>query len=71
MRKWQKITKEMKISEVMQKYPKSSLVFIDYGLHCIGCPMAKGDEAETIEQAAILHRIELGNFLDDLNKAIK
>jgi len=65
MGKTLKITKEMTIGEVIQKYPKTTFVFIDYGLHCIGCPMA---EPETIEEAAKLHRVELKKFLKDLNK---
>jgi len=60
-----KITEKMTIWEVIQKYPKTTFVFIDYGLHCIGCPMA---EPETIEEAAKLHRVELKKFLKDLNK---
>ena len=63
-----KITKEMTIGEVMKKYPKTAFVFIDYGLHCVGCPMA---EPETIEEAAKLHRIDLKKFLKDLNKMTK
>jgi len=63
-----KITKEMAIGEVVQKYPKTTLVFINYGLHCIGCPAALG---ETIEELSNLHNIDLNKFLEDLNKAIK
>jgi len=63
-----KITEEMTIGEVIRKYPKSVFVFIDYGLHCVGCPIAQG---ETIEQAAKVHRIDLEKFLEDLNKAIQ
>jgi len=63
-----KITKEMTIGEVIKKYPKTVFVFIDYGLHCVGCPMA---QPETIEEAAKLHRIDLKKFLKDLNKTIK
>lgn len=62
----QEITKEMSISEVAMKYPKTAFVFMDYGLHCIGCPMAP---SETIEEAAKLHRIDLKKILEDLNKA--
>jgi hybrid cluster-associated redox disulfide protein len=62
------ITKEMKISEVIQKYPKTAFVFLDYGLHCFSCPMAN---PETIEEAAKLHRLDLDKFLDDLNKTAK
>ena len=63
-----KISKEMTIGEVLQKYPKSAFVFLDYGLHCVGCPMAN---PETIKEAANLHGINLKKFLEDLNKVAK
>lgn len=63
-----KITKEMTIGEVIRKYPKTVFLFIDYGLHCVGCPIAQD---ETIEQAAKVHRIDLEKFLKDLNEIIK
>ena len=65
MKKSLKITKEMTIGEVVQKYPKTTFVFIDYGLHCIGCPSAL---AETVETATKVHHIDLKKFLRDLNK---
>jgi len=68
MEKTKKITEEMTIGEVIKKYPRTVFVFIDYGLHCVGCPMAA---PETIKEAAKLHRIDLKKFLRDLNKAIK
>jgi hybrid cluster-associated redox disulfide protein len=61
------ITKEMTISEVAQKYPKTTFVFLDYGLYCVGCPVAPD---ETIEEAAKVHQLDLTKFLKDLNKAI-
>lgn len=63
-----KIIKEMTIGEVIQKYPKTAFVFLDYNLHCVGCPMAA---PETIEEAAMLHGINLKKFLEDLNKITK
>ena len=63
-----KITKEMTIGEVIRKYPKTVFLFIDYGLHCVGCPISQD---ETIEQAAKAHRLNLEKFLKDLNKDIK
>lgn len=71
MKKTASITKKMKIGEVIKNYPKTVFVFIDYGLHCVGCPMAGGENPETIEEAAKLHRIDLKKFLKDLNKVIK
>lgn len=50
------ITKEMTVGEVIKKYPRTAFLFIDYELHCVGCPIAQG---ETIEQAAKAHRLDL------------
>ena len=61
-----KITKEMTITEVIQKYPKALSTLLDYGMHCLGCPMA---EPETIEEAVKAHNIDLKKFLEDINKA--
>ena len=63
-----KITKEMTIGEVIKKYPRAIFVFMDYGLHCIGCPMA---QSESIEGASKLHQIDLDKLLEDLNKLAK
>jgi len=60
-----RIIKEMTIREVIKKYPKTIFVFMDYGLHCVGCPMAQG---ESIEAAVKLHQIDLEKLLKDLNK---
>lgn len=68
MKKDQGITKEMTLAEAAKKYPKNAFVFMDYGLHCIGCPAAP---SETIEEAAKLHRIDLDKLLNDLNKTAK
>ncbi len=66
MEKTSKITKEMTINEAVQKHPKTALVFMDYGLHCVGCPMAP---SETLEEAAKGHELDLDKLLADLNKA--
>ncbi len=60
------ITKEMLIDQVIKKYPKTILVFMEYGLHCVGCFASMG---ETIEEAAVLHHLELDKLLDSLNKS--
>jgi len=62
------ITKEMTIGKVLEDYPKSIFVFMDYGVHCVGCAFAQND---TIEGAAKIHRLDLKKLLKDLNKKIK
>ena len=65
MAKKPKITKDMTISQVIKKYPKAVFVFMDWGLHCVGCPAAQDD---TVEGAAKIHLLDLKKLLADLNK---
>jgi hybrid cluster-associated redox disulfide protein len=68
MKRTAKITENMKIEEVIKNFPAAAPVFLKYGLHCLGCPMAT---PETIKEAAELHRIEIKKFIRELNKATK
>ncbi len=61
------IKKEMKIGDVIMKYPQTIEVFIEYNLGCANCPMA---EPESIEEAAEVHDLNVEEFLLDLNRAI-
>jgi len=62
-----KITKDMKIAEVVQKYPKTGEVLFKMGMGCVGCPMAR---AETIEQGAAMHGMDPENLVKKLNEII-
>ena len=59
---------EMTIAATIKKHPKTAFVFLEYGLHCPGCPMS---QPETIKEATKLHGLDLKKFLYDLNKAAK
>ncbi len=61
-----KITKKMTISEVIEKYPDTSSVFLKLGLYCFSCPAAK---EETIEEMAKVYKLGLKELLENLNKA--
>ncbi len=62
------ITKNTLLSEAMQRFPETIEVFVQYGLHCVGCGVAP---FETVEIAAATHGIkDLGKLLEDLNKAV-
>lgn len=63
-----KITKDMKIREVIDDYPETIKVFQDFNFHCIGCMAAS---FETIEQGVNVHGIDLEKFLNALNKSIE
>lgn len=68
MKKEPSIKKEMKITEIVEKYPQTLSLLLDYGMHCIGCPIAQD---ETLEEAAKAHNIDSEKLLEDLNKATK
>ncbi len=59
------ITKDMTISEVLQKDMDSAMVFFEAGMHCVGCPSAAG---ETIEEASEVHGLNAQELVDKLNK---
>lgn len=64
----QKITKQMKIEEVIRKYPQTAEIFAKHGFHCIGCVAAS---FENIEQGANAHGIDVDELIEDLNKTIE
>lgn len=58
------ITKDMTIQEVVEKNPETIRVFLEHGLHCIGCAVAR---FENIEQGAMAHGIDVDALMRDLN----
>ncbi len=59
------ITKENSIMEVVQKYPDTARVFMEFGMGCLGCAIA---QFETIEQGAMAHGMDIGRLMEALNK---
>ena len=62
-----KITKEMGIMDIVNKYPQVVPVFQSYGMGCIGCMAAR---FETLEEGASAHGINVDELVDDLNENI-
>lgn len=58
------ITKDMTIYEVLQINPEIAPVFFEFGMHCLGCPISRG---ETVEQAAAAHGVDVNEMLAKLN----
>lgn len=59
------ITKDTLISQALKIKPESAQVLMGYGMGCLGCPSS---QMETLEQAAMIHGIDLQSLLKDLNK---
>ncbi|TFG09576.1 DUF1858 domain-containing protein [Candidatus Thorarchaeota archaeon] len=64
----QTITKNMGISEVVMKWPKTARTFMEWGLHCVGCMAAR---YENIEQGASAHGIDADKLVDALNETVE
>ena len=60
------ITKDMKIEEVLRKYPRTIPAFARFGIDCAGCQLS---EYENIEHGARVHGIDLERLLEALNAA--
>ena len=60
------LTKDMGILEVVQQYPQTAPVFMDFGMGCLGCAAA---HFENIEQGASAHGIDVAALMVALNKA--
>ena len=65
------ISKEMLIGEVVEKYPAAADVFMNFGLHCIGCHVSPH---ESIEQGALGHGMDektVEDMIQEANKVVK
>lgn len=62
-----KITKDMTIGEVVRNFPQSVRVLMSFGMGCVGCPSA---QAETLEEAAMVHGMNLDDLMNALNAAV-
>ena len=63
-----KITEDMNIKEVIDKYPETVGVFAKYNMGCIGCIAAS---FEKIKDIAGVHGVDVESFVNDLNSAVK
>lgn len=57
-------TKDTIIAEVLRKAPEAAPIFLNIGMHCLGCAMASG---ETIGQACMVHGVDVDDLLEELN----
>jgi hybrid cluster-associated redox disulfide protein len=57
----------MAIGEVVEQYPETVPVFLQLGLGCFGCALAR---FENIEQGAMAHGIDIDVLMKALNEAV-
>jgi len=59
------VTKDMYISDVLNLNQGTIPIFLQNGLHCLGCAMASG---ETIEEACMVHGLDCDALITELNE---
>lgn len=59
------VTKEMTIAQVLNIDRGTAPIFMQFGMHCLGCPHAT---AESIEQAGSVHGIDVDQLVEKLNE---
>ena len=60
------ITKDTIIGDILDIDRTTAPYFLEMGMHCLGCPSARG---ETLEQACMVHGVNVDELVEKLNQA--
>ena len=58
------INKDTIIGSILDVAPDTAPLFLEMGMHCLGCPSARG---ETIEQACMVHGVNADELVAKIN----
>lgn len=58
------ITKDTIIGEILDMDETTAPFFLEMGMHCLGCPSARG---ETLEQACAVHGVDADELVGKIN----
>ncbi|MCL2545261.1 MAG: DUF1858 domain-containing protein [Clostridia bacterium] len=58
------ISKGMTIGEVLRRNRGTARIFMEFGMHCLGCPHAT---SETLEEACAAHGANADELVHQLN----
>ena len=59
-----KITKDTIIGDILDIAPQAAPLFLEIGMHCLGCLSARG---ETVEMACEVHGVDADELLEKIN----
>ncbi|MCI8385437.1 MAG: DUF1858 domain-containing protein [Acutalibacter sp.] len=59
------ITKDTIIGEILDLDSTTAPFFLEMGMHCLGCPSARG---ETLEQACAVHGVDADQLVSKINE---
>lgn len=58
------ITKDTIIGDILDICPDAAPLFLEIGMHCLGCPASRG---ETVEQVCLVHGTDADELVKKLN----
>lgn len=58
------VTKDSIIGDVLDAEPETAKFFLEIGMHCLGCPSARG---ESIEMACAVHGTDPDALVEKIN----
>lgn len=61
------VTKDMIIGDILDICPQTAPLFLEMGMHCLGCPASRG---ETIEEACAVHGTDADELVEKINETI-
>ena len=59
------VEKNMSIGQVLGLNRGTARIFMEFGMHCLGCPHAT---AESLEDACVAHGANVDELVDQLNE---
>lgn len=62
------ITKDTIIGDILDTDATTAPYFLEMGMHCLGCPSARG---ESLEQACMVHGVDVNELVSKLNAHIQ
>ena len=59
------VTKDTLIGDILDMDRDTAPYFLEMGMHCLGCPSARG---ESLEEACMVHGVDVNELIDKINK---
>lgn len=60
-----RVTKDTLIGDALEMDREIGRFFLEIGMHCLGCPAARG---ETIEEACAVHETDCDDLIANINE---
>ena len=62
-----RVTKDMLIGDILDADRETAQFFFEMGMHCLGCPSARG---ESLEMACAVHGVDVDEMVEEINTSL-